>query len=320
MKLPTLLGALAVVLLPVAHARAQGDAPDGASDDAAGAAVELDEDPPPEDMEGTAENPDAPKLIGDEDDAAAKLAPGVKRTGYPIEEVLRPLTLPAVTSEIALDAGSTFGNLDAEVGLRARYGITRQWQLGLRYGIGGIFDSVGDTTDKTSFNTGKAVGIDVSYLVFDWLAARVTVPFYVDPFATALTLGAPMKFRFGDKFAIVAVEDFLEIKLNRFVPSLTSEAANDALVQLDSTGSLTPDANLHLGGGVIYQLSPQLALRGDLGITFVDLSDADAPTNIRGLLQYSPSAKLDLFGSMFIDALDRATDTFGIRVGAAFRI
>ena len=46
----------------------------------------------------------------------------------------------------------------------------------------------------------------------------------------------------------------------------------------------------------------------DLGITFVDLSDADAPTNIRGLLQYSPSAKLDLFGSMFIDALDRATD------------
>jgi hypothetical protein len=289
-----------------------------------GTDVEMEEDAPPEDMEGTSENPDAPRLVGDEDDVVTT-APKATRTGYPIEEVLRPLTLPAVTSEIGLDLRSTFDGLNTEVGLRARYGITRQIQIGLRYGIGGLYEDVGTGDDKIVFNTGKAVGLDVSYLIQDWVAAKITLPVYVQPFAMAITLGAPMKFRFGQKFAIVVLDDFLDIRVSKFIPSLTDERRNELYVALDESGTTLPDTLLHVRAGVIYQQSPQLAIKGNVSITSVQGTDdttvsAKTPYALEALVQYSPKAKMDVTVRAGFDDLASASESFGLMLAAAYRI
>jgi hypothetical protein len=290
--------------------------------DAGGTEVELAEDPPPDDIEGRDENPDAPRLPGDDRRVDDAPAPAPKRTGYPIEEVLRPITLPAVTSEVSVDAGATFDGLDAAFGVRARYGVTRQWQVGLRYLIGGVFDDpTTPASDSIGFATGKALGLDVSYLVFDWMAARVTFPVYVDPFAVGLTFGAPMKFRIGDRLAVVAVDDFLDVRLKEFIPSLRDERLNvgwasDAI----ATRTIRPDANLHFRVGAIYQIAPDLAVRGNIGVSFLDMSDDDAPTHLEGLIQYSPMPQLDVIGRAGWTALDQPTETFGLMVAAAYRI
>src|SRR5678815_2891276 len=60
-----------------------------------GSAVEMPEDPPPKDMEGKEENPGAPHGATTEAEVRGVAPPPkVKRTGYPIEEVLRPVTMP----------------------------------------------------------------------------------------------------------------------------------------------------------------------------------------------------------------------------------
>src|SRR5689334_11978303 len=89
-----------------------------------GTDVEMEDEAPPDDMEGTSENPDAPRL--DEGKEVEATLPKATRVGYPIEEVQRPLTLPAVTSEVGLDAGFVASNgnsTDLELGLRAKYAI-----------------------------------------------------------------------------------------------------------------------------------------------------------------------------------------------------
>lgn len=283
-----------------------------------GQEVELEDDPPPEDMEGTAENPDAPKLPFEEEPVDQPDAPPPVMTGYPIQEVLRPLTLPAVTSEVGLEVGSRFDPVDMEMALRARYGITRQWQVGVRYLIGGVYED--EMTEESGFNTGKAFGVDLSYLVFDWMAAKITLPFYVDPFAMGVTIGAPMKFRFADKFAIVALDDFLDIKINTFIPSLKSEAENESRVAEDEVGTITPDGNIHLRAGIIYQQAENLAIRGNFVQTFADFGDDDNPTGVELIGQYSVNEDFDIAGRAGIDALDRSSSTFGIILFGQYRI
>ena len=299
---------------------------DKPADKGEGTDVEMEEDAPPEDMEGVNENPDAPRLVGDEHTEVTATTPSVTRTGYPIEEVLRPLTLPAVTSEVALEAHSTFGDFDAGFGLRARYGITKQMQIGLRYEIGGLYDDTRDSKmDKAVFNTGKAVALDFTYLIKDFVAARLTLPAYVQPFGMAMTLGAPMKFTFADKFSIVALDDFIDIKLVKFIPSLTDERYNEDQVEAIDNNTRTPSTVIHARVGVIYQQSPNLAIKGNLQQTFYTgasdtFTGSESPTGIEGIVQYSPNAKMDITGRLGIDALDDAGDTFGLLVGAAYRI
>mgnify|MGYP000373177365 CR=1 FL=1 len=65
------------------------------------------------------------------------------------------------------------------------------------YAIGGLYDDGKVTPAKTRWNTGKAVEINFQFLVTDWVAPRIAIPMYVDPFTIGMTLGAPVKFRFG---------------------------------------------------------------------------------------------------------------------------
>jgi hypothetical protein len=173
-----------------------------AGDGKGGSEVELDEDPPPSDSEsGAEEDPGAPRL--DEPDTGPK-APSAKTLGYPIEEVKRPQTLPEFTSEVRLDLRMFPDPVDAEASFKFRFGVTRQIQVGVRYGIGGFYNDGKGADPKVRFNTGKAVAIDFQYLIQEWLAPRLSIPMYVDPFAIGVTLGPSLKFRlFDDKLALV---------------------------------------------------------------------------------------------------------------------
>ncbi len=311
---------LALILALAAPAAAQvipDDPPAGDPD--AGGEAELDEDPVPVgDDSGTEENPNAPR-IGEEAPDVPR-PPPPKRTGYPINEILRPLTLPDFTSEISLSANLHPSPVDLELGLRARYGITRQAQIGVRYGIGGLYND--GKKDKVGWNTGKAVAVDFAFLVTDWIAPRIGVPMYVDPFTIGLELGAPVKFRFGDKFAIVGFEDVVAFKLvkRKFLPSLYSERTNEGFADVIETGTLTSDGYIRIDFGAVYQLKPNLAVTGRFGVTLDDFDGDDSPTSLRGQVQFTPKKAIDLIGVMGFDRLDEAGNSFHLTGAIAIRI
>ena len=302
---------------PVAPAKEATPAPAGSGSAAAGSdagsAVQMEEDAPPSDMEGTNENPDAPKTVGSETKTVV-VAPLMKKSGYPIEESQRPITLPQNMSEVAIGPHAQLSPYVGADALRARYGITRQVQLGLTYVLGGIFDDPKTvTTDKVGFHPGKAVGLDVTILLKDWIAVRIGVPVYIDPVAVGLQLGAPLKFVLSDKLAIGGMDDLLTIKLHRFAPSFYQEAMNAQTAYADSIGTTASVGTMRFSGYGIYQYQPKLALSGRFGID-TDLgsgggggagtSSTKAPTTfIRAGFNYSPRRYLDLGLSLGWDDL-----------------
>ncbi|MBL8621980.1 MAG: hypothetical protein JNK64_11770 [Myxococcales bacterium] len=316
---------VALLLAVAAPAAAQVIPDEPAGDPGAGGETELDDDPPPATTDGDTgaeENPDAPRILGEPTDTGPK-APAPRATGYPIEEVLRPLTLPDFTSEIRLDAAVYPSPFDAEFGLRARYGITRQAQLGVRYAIGGLYDDGKVNPPKTRWNTGKAVEINFQFLVTDWVAPRIAIPMYVDPFTIGMTLGAPVKFRFGKKFAIVGFEDVVGFKFlkKKFLPTLEGERPNEFDAATLDTGTIKSDGFIRLDFGAVYQYKPNVALTGRFGINFDDFSQrGDTGSSLRLQVQYSPKRKIDLLGLMGFDRLDDAADTFHLAGALAVRI
>lgn len=310
------LVALGLWSAPNAFAQPAGDGAGSGS----GSEVELDEDPAPAagDETGGEENPDAP-TIGDQPVVTGPTAPAAKKTGYPIAEVERPITLPDFTSEVRLDIRSFPDPFDTEFALRARYGITRQAQAGVRYSIGGFYDD-GKGEAKSTFNTGKAVALEFQFLVLDWIAPRVTIPMYVDPFAIGMTLGGQMKFKILDKLALVGFEDVVGFKLtDKFVPDIENERVNEFQADNLVDNQINSDGYLRFDGGVVYQAKPNLAVGGRLGVTFNDFSDNDASSSLRLTGQLTPKKMIDLIGQIGWFALD-TNSSFHIQVGVAVRI
>lgn len=317
---------------------ASGTATAGSGSDA-GSAAPADEGPPP-DMEGKDENPGNPHALpGDETKVEAKLPEKkVTRTGYPIEEALRPITLPANMAEVAIgphaqvkvpnDVG--YAGSDA---LHARYGITRQIQLGFTYTLGGIYDDPKNADDKVGLHPGKAIGLDVTYLVKNYLGVKVGVPVWIykpmdggSP-AIGLTIGVPLKFTFGDKFALGGLDDLLAINIQHFAPTFEYEYLNAYRAAAGDIGTKSPRGFLRLAGYGVYQQSPKLALIGRLGVTFEDFvsvktqSDrgGGSSTFIRAGLEYTVRKYLDVGFSLGFEDLS-AVGTFGPSTLLAFRI
>ena len=131
---------------PVAPAK---DEPAGGADagGGSGSAVDMPEDAPPADMNGTDENPDAPHDISKP--TVTAVAPTPKRpSGYPTEEALRPITLPQNMSEVSISPHANVSPYFGSDALRARYGITSRIQLGLTYVLGGIYKDPATTSMK----------------------------------------------------------------------------------------------------------------------------------------------------------------------------
>jgi hypothetical protein len=297
---------------PVAPAKEDAAGSAAAAGSGAGSAVEMQEDAPPSDMNGTDENPDAPKDVSNTP-AVVVAAPKAHPTGYPIEEAQRPITLAANMSEVFIGARTDVSPASATALLHARYGITSRIQLGLSYVLGGVYDDPATTSSATGFHPGKAVGIDVTVLLQNWLAIRVGVPVYVDPVAFGLQLGAPMKFNFGDKLALGGFDDLLNIKLDKFAPSFMSEQENATNAYFQTNNTATANGHLRFSIFGIYQHTSQLAIIARAGIDSVlgSTSSSGAGTSttsgsatfLRGGLQYSPRKYFDVGGSIGFDDL-----------------
>ncbi len=274
------------------------------------------EEPPPKDMNGVDENPDAPKTPG-LPDPTIPVVPEKKRTaGYPVEEALRPITLPQNMSEVALDPHIAVSPLEGSVALRARYGITREVQLGLTYLFGGVFDDPKTLATTTGFHPGKAVGLDVTVLLQNWLGVKVGVPFYVQPVAFSLAIGAPMKFTFGDKWALGALDDVVNIKLKRFAPSFYQEVDNAVGANNDTTNTQQQNGTLRFAAYGIYQYQPNVAFVGRAGlqtslgtsgnVAGASASESSSATFIRAGIDFTPRPFIDVGFSLGFDDLTHA--------------
>ncbi len=287
--------------------------------------VEMTEDPAPADMDGTTEDPDAPKVVGEPTPIAPP--PKAARSGYPIEEALRPITLPQNMSEVTIDPHLRLEPFETTMALRARYGITRQVQLGLTYVLGSIYDDPATPSDKTGFHPGKAVGLDVTILLQDWIAVRVGVPVYIDPVATSLMLGVPLRFIFPDaRFAIGGLDDLLNIRLTEFAPEFYSEQRNAQSAANVDTNTTASRGWLRFSGYAQYNHKENLAFIGRFGVTFDDFSSNRGTTGFGGVttsmrvgVQLSPKPFLDLGFSLGFDDMARAK-SFGPGAFLAFRI
>lgn len=291
----------------------------GAADPAGAAApatTPVPEDLPPSDMEGTDENPEAPF---DYDAPRPDPTPVVKArpAGYPVEEVMRPLTLPRFMTEVALDTRVTFNPFINGSALRADFGVTPEVQVGLVYNIGGIYE---DASRSTAFNTGKAVAITGAYKIKEWLSASLAVPMYLDPFAASVTLGAPMKFRFADRYALIIAEDVVDIRITEFVPSLTSEAENEINAGYIDTNTRTSEGTFRFSGAGVYQYKPDLAITARLVVSIRDFDSKDLGYLLKVGAQKAVRKNLDVQAVLGFDDLGNADETFGLQLGAAFRI
>ena len=315
-----------------APAPAPAPAAGSAAGSGAGSAVQMEEDnTPPADMNGTDENPDAPK-VGDQTPAVKATVAAPKRVGYPIEEVLRPITLPENMSEVSIDPHGWFSAPSSaafSTALRARYGITSQIQLGLTYLIGGLYDDPATGMKDYGVHPGKAVGLDVTYMLKSWVGVRVGVPFYVNPVAISLAVGVPMKFTFGDKFAIGGLDDLLNITLDRFAPSFYQEVYNAQGALNDTNGTEQSRGHLRISAYGIYQYKPNVALIGRIGIdNNLGYGNGGGPGTgelsasepfIRAQLDFSPKKFIDIGGSLGFDDLNYL-GSFGPSLYLAVRI
>ena len=292
-----------------------------------GDAVAPIEDAPPADMEGRDENPDAPK--GTEEVVAPTAAVVVKAAGYPIEETQRPITLPAAMAEVSIAPHFVVQPFSESDALRARYGITKQVQLGLTYVYGGVYDDPTTVKKTYGFHVGKAAGLDVTVLLTNWLGVKVGVPVYFDPVATSFAAGAPMKFVFGDKLAIGGLEDIVNIRISEFPPSLEFEQQNAVGAANKTNNTQQSRGKVRFSGFVEYQQAPKTAIIGRVGIE-TDLggggdngpgtaSGGGTRTFIRAGVQHSPKKNVDVGGGVgFEDLSDLGS--FAVSAMLAFRI
>jgi hypothetical protein len=285
-------------------AAGSGAGPASATGASAGSAVQMTEDPPPSDITGTAENPDAPRSMVDSDapPAVTAVAAPVRPAGYPIEEALRPINLPQNLSEVSLVPHAQVSPVAATTALRVRYGVTPRAQLGLTYLIGAVFDDPTTVESRQAFHPGKAVGLDLTWMLQDWIGVQVGVPLYISPLAVSLALGVPMKFTFGDRFAIGGFDDFLNIKLDRFAPTFYQEAQNATAASATMTNTTQSAGELRISVYGVYQYQPNFAVIGRTGIQMEDFATGKTngcageclTTFISGGFRYTPRKYLDL--------------------------
>jgi hypothetical protein len=274
----------------------------------------MEEDAPPSDINGTDENPDAPRAVGGE--AVKVVAPKpTKKKPYPIEDVLRPITLPQNLSEVAIDPHADVHPYYGSSALYARYGITDKIQIRLTYLWAGVYGTPNASgSDSATFHPGKAVGLDATYMLQDWIGVQLGVPVYLDPVAVSLAIGAPIKFTFGDKYAIGGLDDLLNIKLDRFAPSFMNEFQNAVGVFNDTNTTEQSRGHLRFSFYGEYQYAPNLAFIGRVGVdddlgsgggssAGTTMGSGGTVTFLRAGLQYSPRPFLDVGGSLGFDDL-----------------
>lgn len=272
---------------------------------------------------GEEENPNAPRVGNDTDEqpvaTTAKVMPE-QHGPYPIQYVMRPNLLPKRMTEVTLDLPNKFNKYMQSFVLGAHHGVTDKIEVGLRYNIG-TFTEGGDGVDN-KFYGGKAVAIDFEYGIFSWLSGQLSIPMLFDPFSSAATLGAPMKFSLFEKLSIELGRDVFTFRLNRIIPSAENAAINEALVAADETGTDTPAAYFNLQAAFTFQNKENTAIQARVGQS--TSVDSDETTERNPLLfdlgyYYSTSNRIDFGGRLGWFDINDASETFGVYLFAAAR-
>jgi hypothetical protein len=287
------------------------DGEDGEDDEP----MELDPDRvgPREVPTGATETPASPdSAVGMERpvDEAALGAPAGPAT-YPVPVALRPITLYGGMFEFGVGAAMFPSPAGFTTALRGRFGITDRVEIGLRYAVLGA--------DENDTVTGKAGALDVVVGITDWAAVQLSLPVLLDPFAMGFTLGAPFKFRFGDRFALFFGGDLLSYRIKHFVPSVLDPRVNAARADAIAVDTLVSSGNLRLTGGAIYQLAPNMAVAVDTGVT-VEFEESENPElPLGGTFTYSLADVLDVAGRLGFDNIGEG-GTFSLTVGLGVRL
>lgn len=277
--------------------------------------IELDPDRvgPREVPTGATETPTSPDAAvgmdrpGDDANTGAPARPAT----YPVPVAQRPITLYGGLFEFGVGAAMFPSPAAFTTALRGRYGITDRIEVGLRYAVLGA--------DEDSTVTGKAGAIDVVVGITDWAAAQLTLPALFDPFAMGFTLGAPMKFRFGDRFALFFGSDLFSYRIKGFVPSVVDPRINAARADAIAVDTLVSSGNLRLTGGAIYQLEPHMAIAVDTGVT-VEFEESENPElPLGGTFTYSLADVLDLAARLGFENIGEGS-TFSLTASLGVRL
>jgi|GEM_PF-3349375 len=333
MRLVSALGvALALTVASPLAARAQDD--DGFSEDefsdGDGDDVELDmapddlgdvDDPFPDGQpEDAEEDPDRARLaveVEADAEAEAQAPPDpTTRAGYPIELAARPIILPATMAEARYEARLAPDPLVLGGVLELFYGVTDEVQIALRYGTG----TLADAGNGTEYEPGKAISVEAVYLFNQYFGLQAEVPFYVDPFALALTLGPRFEIQAGDKLRFVTGEDMITIRLVDFVPTLDNAQQNEALAAAVSLNQNVSRGSLRFPLSVVYQKDANLSLVAEFAATFDDFDDSNGALAIEGTVNYAFTNKFDIGGRIGFLDLAEAGENFGITLFAELRI
>lgn len=235
----------------------------------------------------------------------------VRPPGYPIEVALRPITLEAGMVELGANAPLYASPAAVTAQLRARYGVTERVEVGLRYAALGA--------DEDGAATGKGLALDVVVGITDWVAAQLSVPVLFDPFAMGITLGVPLKFRFGQRFALFFGGDLVSFRVKEFVPTYVNPRVNETNADVLDTGTLVSRGNYRLVGGAIYQLEPHMAIAADFGVASEDFGEGTTAVPLGGTFTYSAAPYLDFSARLGFDDIGQGR-TFSLAGGVAVRL
>ena len=242
---------------------------------------------------------------------------------YPDEIVKRPLTLAAEQAQISLDMplSSSGGNPTLTQILRAGFGITRDWQVGLTYGFG--LERLDALPGQKGYESGKAFSVETAYtLVPQLLAAELSFAFFADPdqFGMALAIGLPFKIEIGDRWAFFGGRNLVRIKLRGLPVDPADPAYNLDQVARIQRGVPTHDGRVQLDVGVAFQPQPNVAVFGTFGVGWPDFSTDQQPYSLFVGAVYTAAHRWDLGARLGFDMLDHLSDTFVASVFAAVRI
>lgn len=260
---------------------------------------------------GATETPAPPEAVGMESAKEAEEALAPERTGYPVELALRPLLLDPGMLEVGAEAPMYPSPAGLTSVLRARYGVVERVDLGLRYAVVGA--------DEVDAVLGKSVGLEVQVGITDWVAAQLTLPLMIDPFAMGITLGAPFRFAFGDAFAIFFGRDLVSFRVVDFVPSLADPRVDAARIAALDSGTIVSRGSLQLLGGAHYQLAPNMALTADFGVVAEDYGREKTGVPLGGTFTFTTAGAVDLAARLGFDDIGDG-GSFSLRAAVAVRL
>lgn len=238
------------------------------------------------------------------------------RAGYPVALIERPLTLPSMLFELALEVPYVSGGNQVRQLLGVHFGATRDIELGLSYAPGALHDG--------EYQVGKALSFDAAVTIIpDVVAARLTLPLYAgDPMGMAIGVGFPCRYTIAGRWQLYGLHDLLRVRLVRFAPDVADPVYDEvqAGYAAEEGGVAPSSGSLNVNLGARYQASPNLTAGVEMGYHFVDFERHDQPVSFYGLISWSQGKRLDLFGRVGLGAFDRAEDTFTVSVGAAIRL